>query len=417
MYAGQVVEQGPSHEVFAAPAHPYTRALAGAFPVIGDHAFRMKPSGLPGDPPDPRHLPGGCPFHPRCPAAVEVCSSTPVELWPAGPSRAAACVHVPGAPVPRVSDGAAPHGERPQGRVPRAATDVARAVDGVDLEMRSGEIVALVGESGCGKTTLARSIVGLQRPLSGEVSFRGEQLRYDRRALREHRQHVQMIFQDPTGALNARQTIYEAVAEGVRIHKLPGDEEELVAEGLSRAGLRPPERFFTRYPYEISGGQRQRVIIAGAMVLNPSLLVADEPVSSLDASVRGEILGLMLGLVRETNIGILVVTHDLGLAWNVADRVAVMYLGRIVEEGPTEEMLTSPRHPYTRALLSVVPEIEQMDQQILTGEAPDPTRIPPGCRFHPRCPLVESGEAARMGIEEQCRSDDPLMLPACHAVR
>ncbi|HEU0024979.1 MAG TPA: ABC transporter ATP-binding protein [Thermoleophilaceae bacterium] len=293
---------------------------------------------------------------------------------------------------------------------------VARAVDGVHLRMRSGEILALVGESGCGKTTLARSIVGLQRPLSGEVRFRGEPLRYDRKALREHRRAAQMIFQDPTGALNARQTIYEAVAEGIRIQKLPGDEEELVAQALARAGLRPPERFFTTYPYEISGGQRQRVIIAGAMALNPSLLVADEPVSSLDASVRGEILALMLGLVRETAVGILVVTHDLGLAWNVADRVAVMYLGRIVEEGPTEEMLTAPRHPYTRALLSVVPEIEEVDQQILTGEAPDPTRIPAGCRFHPRCPLVESGEAATLGIEELCKGEDPLMIPACHAV-
>jgi peptide/nickel transport system ATP-binding protein len=293
---------------------------------------------------------------------------------------------------------------------------VARAVDGVDLEMRSGEIVALVGESGCGKTTLARSIIGLQRPLEGEIRFRGEPLGHGRRALREHRRHVQMIFQDPTGALNARQTIYEAVAEGVRVQKLPGDEEELVANALSRAGLRPPERFFTRYPYEISGGQRQRVVIAGAMVLNPALLVADEPVSSLDASVRGEILALMLKLVRETDVGILVVTHDLGLAWNVADRVAVMYLGRIVEEGPTEQMLTDPRHPYTRALLSVVPEIAQMEQQILTGEAPDPTRIPPGCRFHPRCPVVERGEAARLGIEERCRGDDPNFMPACHAV-
>ena len=258
--------------------------------------------------------------------------------------------------------------------------DVARAVDGVDLAVRRGEILALVGESGSGKTTLARTILGLQRPTSGAVYVAGEALSYRARDLKAYRRRAQLILQDPSGALNPRHTVYEAVAEGLRVHGLHEGEEAKVADALSRAGLRPPERFYLRYPHELSGGQRQRVVIAGALVLDPEIIVADEPVSSLDASVRGEILALLLRLRDELGLTLVVVTHDLGLAWNIADRVAVMYLGRIVEIGPTEEIMSSPQHPYTQALLSVVPETARLEPIVLSrGDArpdPDPRRLP-----------------------------------------
>jgi peptide/nickel transport system ATP-binding protein len=286
----------------------------------------------------------------------------------------------------------------------------ARAVDGVNLDIAKGEIVALVGESGCGKTTLARTILGLERPTAGQVLYQGKPLSYRSSALRDYRRAVQLVLQDPTGSLNPRHTVYEAIAEGVRIHKLD-NELARVTDALARCGLRPPERFFQRYPHEMSGGQRQRVVIAGALVLEPTVLVADEPVASLDASVRGEILALLLKLRADLGLAALVVTHDLGLAWNIADRLAVMYLGRIVEVGTPEQVFADPRHPYTRALMSVLPE-SPMQPIVLTGEPPDPTMIPSGCRFNPRCQELASGAAAEAGVAADCTSRPLEVLPA-----
>lgn len=298
----------------------------------------------------------------------------------------------------------------------------ASAVAGVNLDVAPGEIVALAGESGCGKTTLARALLGLVEPTSGSVTFGGRPLGSRMRELRAFRRRVQLVLQDPTGALNPRHTVYEAVAEGLRIHGLVSDEYQRVSDALAQAGLRPPERFMMAYPHELSGGQRQRVVIAGALVLDPAIIVADEPVASLDASVRGEILALLLRLRREMGLGALVVTHDLGLAWSIADRIAVMYLGRIVEIGDVRQVLTDPQHPYTRALVSVLPDSPVAEHIVLSGEPPDATVVPGGCRFHPRCPVLADGRAEAAGVADDCRrtdlpvlaADAPQRQVACH---
>jgi oligopeptide/dipeptide ABC transporter ATP-binding protein len=283
------------------------------------------------------------------------------------------------------------------------------AVEGVSLKVKGGELLALVGESGCGKTTTAHAVLRLVEPDSGSIHIEGRDItQLGTRALRPLRRRMQLVYQDPYESLDPRLRVRAAVEEPLLIHGLGGSKAERgerVREALVKAELSPPELFLDRYPHELSGGQRQRVAIAAGLVLEPRLLVADEPVSMLDVSVRAGVLRLLDGLRRE-GLGILMITHDLSTAARFADRIAVMYLGRIVEEGPAREIVENAQHPYTRALLSVVPRRDPRDRrtpQILRGETPDAVRIPNGCRFHPRCPIA---------IEDCKRIDPKLERPA-----
>lgn len=291
------------------------------------------------------------------------------------------------------------------------------AVDGVSFSIGRGEIFCLVGESGCGKTTTGRLVLRLETPTSGRVIFDGNDLAsLPEKALQAFRRRMQIIFQDPYSALNPRKTVYKIVSEPLEIHDVQdggSDRSGRVRETLELVDLTPPENFILKYPHELSGGQRQRVAVARALILKPDFIVADEPVSMVDVSMRVGILNLLQELRNKFNLAFLFITHDLGIARYISDRIGVMYLGKIVEIGETENLIRDPQHPYTAALMSAAPKVfeEKETRATLKGEVPNPIDIPPGCRFSPRCP-----QAA-----ERCRTEEPQLflteskrLVACH---
>ncbi len=293
------------------------------------------------------------------------------------------------------------------GAVLRRAEQHVHAVSGVSLTVARGEMVALVGESGCGKTTTAQAILRLVRAESGTVSFDGVNVTsLPQRDLRALRRRMQIIYQDPYESLDPRFRVATTVAEPLVIHSIGSRSERQLAveHALEQVGLAPAELFANRFPHELSGGQRQRVAIAASLVLGPDLLVADEPVSMLDVSVRAGILGI-LDELRDQGLAVLMITHDLSTAARFADRICVMYLGRIVEEGLARDVIEQPQHPYTKALLSVVPRRDPRHRakvEILKGETPNPIDVPAGCRFHPRCPVAIAA----------CREVDPELRAA-----
>ena len=303
-----------------------------------------------------------------------------------------------------------------KGFVLQRVTGQVRAVDGVSLSVRQGEVVGLVGESGCGKSTLARAVVRLVAATSGSIHFDGHDLLAAKtRALRELRPRFQMIFQDPYASLDPRRTVYDTLAEPLLTHHtVPrADTAKEVAALMDKVGL--AKRYLHKYPHEFSGGQRQRIAIARSLAPRPMLVLADEPVSALDVSIQAQILNLLSQLCRKMNLSLIFIAHDLSVVKHISDRVAVMYLGKIVELGPATDIIERPRHPYTRALVSAIPtpnpDIERTRQRIvLPGDPPSPINPPSGCTFHPRCPHAQ--DKCKTAVPP-LQSDGPTREVAC----
>jgi peptide/nickel transport system ATP-binding protein len=442
MYGGRVVESGPVRDVFEHPKHPYTNALLNAVPRVEARTDQAL-GAIPGAPPDPAELPPGCAFNPRCQVAVAKCTLERPPLFEIQPGQLAACwVSAAGGivdvlPTPHTRAHAAQPAKlatTPILDVQDLRTDVGSkrsglfsksppvwAVNGVAVAVYPGETLGLVGESGCGKSTLSRTIVGINKPAAGTISVNGRDVTaMSRDDLREIRSAIQYVFQDPYASLNPRLTIGQSLEEALGIAGARGTEARTrAAELMRRVGLNAGQ--LDRYPFAFSGGQRQRIGIARALAAEPKMLICDEPVSALDVSIQAQIINLLEDLQDELGLGYLFIAHDLSVVRHISDRVAVMYLGHIVEIGTASQVYSSPQHPYTTALLSASPEpnlnVHRRERIVLMGDLPSPANPPSGCPFRTRCPIGPLFHRER----QICVTDMPPLdvtttgqLAACH---
>jgi peptide/nickel transport system ATP-binding protein len=446
MYGGRIVEQAPADQLFAEPRHPYTRALLAATPhLAADRDTPLVP--IEGRPPDLLAPIPGCAYAPRCDAAIERChhERPPTyvdqagvrgwECWVSGPegilpppsaaTRAdiARAEAASGESLLSVEDLVKTFPVKRRTGVLRRTTAHVNAVDGVDFSIGPGETLGLVGESGCGKSTVARALLGIHPPTSGTIRFDGRDvglLHGD--DLRWYRSQVQLVFQDPMSSLNPRLTVGDALAEPLVVRGLAtGDgARRRVGDLLDLVGLDPQAA--SRYPHEFSGGQRQRIVIARALAVNPRLLVCDEAVSALDVSLQAQIVNLLQDLQGRLGLAYLFIGHDLATVRHISHRILVMYLGQVVESGPSELIAASPQHPYTASLLSAVPEPDPARERsreriVLSGDVPSPLSPPPACRFHSRCPIGPRANPERTICATErppLREVAPGQFAACH---